>query len=206
MTRDDGLVIRDATAADAGRIVDIMFSDPPREAVALLGSAERARLFGAGLIEMQGVPDPARPTRVAARNGEIVGVLQYTRGAPHDDTLALVRLVFKACGVLDTLRGLPRAYARSQVEPKIPAGAFHIAEVHVDPAGRGQGIGGTLLDDAEAEARRTDAVRMTLTTTTINPARRLYERHGFRVVETLTNARYERYTGISGRVLMEKIL
>jgi ribosomal protein S18 acetylase RimI-like enzyme len=205
VTREDGLV-RDATAADAGRIVDIMYSDPPQEAVALLGSVERARRFGAGLIEMQGVANPARPTRIAARDGEIVGVLQYTRGAPHDDTLALVRLVFKTCGVLDTLRGLPRAYARSKVEPKIPARAFHIAEVHVDPACRGQGIGGTLLDDADAEARRTDATHMTLTTTTVNPARRLYERHGFQVIQTLTNARYERYTGIAGRILMEKVL
>jgi len=47
---------------------------------------------------------------------------------------------------------------------------------------------------------------MSLTTHTSNPARRLYERHGYRVVETRTDPAYERYTGIEGRVLMVKEL
>ena len=38
----------------------------------------------------------------------------------------------------------------------------------------------------------------------ITPARRLYDRHGFQVVETRTDRAYERYTGIEGRVLMVK--
>ncbi len=47
---------------------------------------------------------------------------------------------------------------------------------------------------------------MSLITTTTNPARRLYERHGYRVVETRADAAYERYTGIAGRYLMVKEL
>jgi ribosomal protein S18 acetylase RimI-like enzyme len=47
---------------------------------------------------------------------------------------------------------------------------------------------------------------MALTTTTENPARHLYERHGFRVVETRTDPAYERYTGIEGRHRMVKDL
>jgi ribosomal protein S18 acetylase RimI-like enzyme len=47
---------------------------------------------------------------------------------------------------------------------------------------------------------------MSLTTHTANPARRLYERHGFWVVETRTDTDYERYTGIEGRFLMVKEL
>lgn len=47
---------------------------------------------------------------------------------------------------------------------------------------------------------------MALTTTTANPARRLYERHGYRVVETRTDTVYERYTGIQGRHRMVKDL
>jgi hypothetical protein len=47
---------------------------------------------------------------------------------------------------------------------------------------------------------------MTLTTHTANPARRLYERKGFTVTRTATDPRYERYTGIQGRVLMEKAI
>ena len=91
-----------------------------------------------------------------------------------------------------------------QLEP--PAGSYYIAEIDVDPDWRNRGIGGALLDYAEAEARAAGYTVMSLTTTTINPARRLYERHGFRVVETKTDAAYERYTGIQGRHLMVKEL
>jgi hypothetical protein len=45
---------------------------------------------------------------------------------------------------------------------------------------------------------------MSLTTHINNPARRLYERCGFEVVETRTDPDYERYTGVAGRVLMLK--
>ena len=47
---------------------------------------------------------------------------------------------------------------------------------------------------------------MSLSTNTANPARRLYERHGFRIVETRTDSTYERLTGIEGRHLMVKAL
>jgi ribosomal protein S18 acetylase RimI-like enzyme len=63
-----------------------------------------------------------------------------------------------------------------------------------------------LLDHAEAEARAGGIQVMSLTTTTDNPARRLYERHGFRIVETLTDDVYRRYTGIDGRYSMVKEL
>ena len=79
-------------------------------------------------------------------------------------------------------------------------------EIQADLAYRNRGIGGALLWYAEAKAREGGYARMSLTTTTINPARRLYERHGFRVVETLTDTDYERYTGIEGRHLMVKDL
>ncbi len=81
-----------------------------------------------------------------------------------------------------------------------------MAELDVDPQHRNRGIGGALLDYADAEARQQGYRLMSLTTTTINPARRLYERHGFGVVETKTDPAYQRYTGIEGRVLMVKEL
>ena len=66
--------------------------------------------------------------------------------------------------------------------------------------------GGAALRFAEKEARRDGHSAMSLITTIVNPARRLYERQGFRVVETRTDPDYERYTGIPGRVLMVKEL
>ena len=63
-----------------------------------------------------------------------------------------------------------------------------------------------MLGWAEAQARAGGHKVMSLSTTTVNPARRLYERHGFRVAQTLTDPGYERVTGISGRHLMLKDL
>ena len=63
-----------------------------------------------------------------------------------------------------------------------------------------------MLAYAEAQARARGAQRMALHTLTTNPAQRLYERNGFRVVETATNAEFERLTGVAGNVLMVKEL
>jgi ribosomal protein S18 acetylase RimI-like enzyme len=59
---------------------------------------------------------------------------------------------------------------------------------------------------AEEQAREASAPAMALSTTTDNPARHLYERLGYRVVDTRRDPAYERYTGIEGRLLMVKDL
>jgi ribosomal protein S18 acetylase RimI-like enzyme len=71
---------------------------------------------------------------------------------------------------------------------------------------RGVGIGAALLAEIERRARAAERVALSLSTTTSNPARRLYERAGFRVVETLDDPAYRVLTGIAGRVLMVKRL
>ncbi len=56
----------------------------------------------------------------------------------------------------------------------------YLAELYVQPARRGQGIGRGFLDDVIAHARGRGATYMDLTTTTADEgARRLYERRGF---------------------------
>ena len=94
--------------------------------------------------------------------------------------------------------------ARSRVNFSRPPGSFYVGELDVHPDCRNRGIGGTLLRHAEEVARREGFARMSLTTSTINPARHLYERHGFRVVGTRLDAGYEAITGIPGDVLMVK--
>jgi len=47
---------------------------------------------------------------------------------------------------------------------------------------------------------------MCIETGITNPARRLYERHGYVVVATKTDPRYERLTGSPGRIQMTKMV
>jgi ribosomal protein S18 acetylase RimI-like enzyme len=198
------VTIRPATKADVARIAEIMHGEPRDEALGLIGDADLARKFGIGLVELDNIPNPAKPTVVALDERRVVGVLQYTRGESFSTTPAHVRLALRVFGPIGVVRRIPRLRARSRVETPVPPDSFFIAEVHVDPKCRGRGIGGALMDWAEAEAKRLGATQMSLSTHTANPARRLYERKGFRVTRTATNPRYEKYTGIRGRVLMEK--
>jgi ribosomal protein S18 acetylase RimI-like enzyme len=65
---------------------------------------------------------------------------------------------------------------------------------------------GGLIDEVEAHVRAEDAPRISLTTGSNNPARRLYERHGYEHADEKLDARYERLTGVPGRVLLVKQL
>jgi ribosomal protein S18 acetylase RimI-like enzyme len=203
----EGLTIRRATPGDTNRIAELLGGDPGAEAIGLAGTAEKAIAFQAGIVRLPNSPQGWHHTVVAEKDGAIVGIMQA--GSDQQDvkiTPTIVYLALHTFGPLGVIRLLPRLRARRRVETRGPPGAYHIAEIDVDPAYRNGGIGGALLDHAEAEARAAGYDQMSLSTNTANPARRLYERHGFRIVETRTNSAYERLTGIEGRHLMIKEL
>lgn len=200
------LTVRAATALDTERIAEIMHGEPGPEAVAICGCAEAARAFGTGFVRLPDSLQGWQRSVVGELNGEVVAVLQA--GHPEAEmkvTPRLARLALRTMGV-SAITALPRWRARSRVQVTPPAGSYYIAELDIDPRYRNRGIGGALLDHAEREARGGGYRLLSLNTTTINPARRLYERRGFRVVETRTDSSYERYTGIAGRHLMVKEL
>lgn len=203
----DGLTFRKANPGDTNRIAEIIAGEPGQEAIGLLGNAEQARAFGMAMVRLPHSSMGWEKTIVADLDDEIVGIVQAgARLGGLSVSPSLVYLAIHELGPLGMLRLWPRERARRRVQPRIPEGTYHVAELDVDPAYRSRGIGGALLDYAEAEARENSHTQMSLTTTTINPARRLYERHGFSVVQTLTDPDYERYTGIEGRHLMFKEL
>jgi ribosomal protein S18 acetylase RimI-like enzyme len=202
------ILIRPATAADAERVAEILFGDPRDEGLALVGgNRQKAIAFGIGMFKLDPLPNPNRPIVVAVDGDEIVGGLQYSFGTgDFSITWDRAKLAIRVLGPVDVVRLLPRLRARERVETKPPDDAFYIAELHIDPARRSQGIGGMLLDWADGEARRRGYTRIALSTTMTNRARHLYERHGYTVTAERTDPKYERYTGIPGRVMLEKEL
>jgi ribosomal protein S18 acetylase RimI-like enzyme len=203
----DDLSIRAASATDAGRIAEVLSGDPGQEATAICGDAGLARRFGMAFVHLRDSPQGWRHTAVAELNGRVVGIIQ-AGGATEElrITPGLAFLAVRTFGPWRLPGVLRRLRARARVQTRAPAGSYHVGELDVDPAFRNRGIGGAMLDWAEAQARAGGHKVMSLSTTTVNPARRLYERHGFRVAQTLTDPRYERVTGISGRHLMLKDL
>jgi len=203
----EGLTFREATPEDTERIAEIMFENPPRDVVGMLLDEERARRIGKELVRQPNSPQGWRRTVLAELSGEGIGVLQG--GVEHPGVRLSAGLALAALaiyGPVDLVRVVLRLRARRRVNIEEPSNAYSIAELHVDPTYRSRGIGGALLSYAEGQARQVECRLMSLTTHMANPARRLYERHGFRVVETRTDPDYERYSGIEGRVMMVKEL
>ncbi len=113
--------------------------------------------------------------------------------------------VVRALGPQALLLG-PRLKARRAVALPIPRESFYLSELQVRSDRRGRGVGGELLTWVECEAEASSCRLMSLITDIGNPARRLYERHGFRVADTRRDERFERFTGQEGRVLMTRAL
>ncbi len=202
-----GLTFRKATRNDIERIAEIIHGEPGAETVGMCGSVERARAMGYALVRIAGSAQGWDRSVVGELDGEVVVVLQagsQLGGVKVTPSLALQAI--RILGPFGAIGLLPKIRAQSRVNTKGPTDAYYVSELHVHPHHRNRGFGGAALDYAEAEARQRGHSQMALIVTATNPARRLYERHGFRIVETRTDPAYERYTGIPGRHLMVKEL
>lgn len=200
------LIFRKATTEDTERIAEIMHSQPGPAIVGICGSVDRARKLGYAKARVEGAQG-WESTFVGEAAGEVVILLQVRRqpgGLRIPPALALQAL--RIFGPIGALRLLSRVRTEQKVSTGAPPGAYHIAELHTHPRHRNRGHGAAALDFAEEKARQGGHRQMSLVTDTTNPARRLYERHGFHVVETRTDPDYERITGIPGRHLMAKEL
>ena len=198
--------LRAATAADVPNLLDVLGSDPSEEQLGMAGGhMARARAFRA--LMNAGLTDSAALVRttVAVRDGRVVGLLQTGNEIGDHVTLGLAINVVRVFG-FDVFAFARRDRWRAKVHLSPPVGAFHIAELHVHRDCRSLGIGGALMAEAERAARAMRASVMSLTTSTNNPARRLYERCGFAVTASRTDPDYRALTGVDGRVLMLKKL
>ena len=204
------LKLRRATRADMEAVIAVIYDDPPRDLMGMANNAAEARVIGA-LGVRHGIEADVRRTVVAEQDGSLVGIIETMRPADSDamsagTMLRMLRGGLRIGGPSLLWRYLRYSCARAKVQVEPAPASYYIAELDVHPDHRNRGIGGALLRYAEAAARADCFERMSLATTITNPARHLYERHGFIVVETRTDPAYERLTGIPGRVLMVKSL
>lgn len=140
---------------------------------------------------------------IAEMASEPLGFAEVSTGADIPPFPIVARAAIKAMGLIGALRAAVRSTARLRVELPAPEG-LHLVELQVSPRHRNRGTGAFLLGHVDDYAIEQRAAHISLTTATDNPARRLYERNGYRVVATTTNRRYQRITGSEGRVLMVK--
>jgi ribosomal protein S18 acetylase RimI-like enzyme len=196
--------IRAATRADIG-VISRIINYPPEPPMATMLGTKRASRLGDILVRA-GINLRIEDAVVAVVDGRVAGVMECggraVPGSRTNDYLKLVPQIVPALGL-----ALPRAaygmWLRGRVGFDPLPDAFAVVELYVDEEMRSRGIGGQLLRHAEGLARG-EWPLMCIETGVTNPARRLYERHGFRVIETKTDARYERLTRSPGRILMTK--
>jgi len=198
--------LRAAGSEDINDIARII-NDPPEPPMAKLLGQERATKLGTLLVKSGAYPT-LENTTLAEVDGRVAGVLAC--GAAEGP--ALMRELLPLAPRLLLLLGpvTPRAiygfWLRGRLMFDIPPDAFVVSELYVDEKLRNRGIGGRLLQHANVLALEAKESRMWVETGVTNPARRLYERHGYRAVEEKTSIAYQRLTDSPGRVLMTKEL
>lgn len=206
----DGITFRPARADEIDRLSDIMNDPPPQATLNIAGSLEKA-IKGGRVLTRRGLSLQVEHTTVAELDGKAIGLMDAC--SDRQDPSVGIGLVLRMLaptvrtigfdGLWRLLRSRP-AWARVAFD-QVP-GAYHIAEFDIDDRYRNRGIGAAFLRLAEKRAREEGCALMSLTTDVTNPAQHLYERAGFRIVETKLDAEYERWSLSPGRVLMLKEL
>lgn len=206
----DGIKFRPARPADVVRLADIINDPPPLAAVNIAGSTEAAIEAGRIFARAHISPSVAH-TVVAEEDGRVVGLVDGCRDWHEPPVgpglvMQLLPSLLRTVGARRLWRFVRSRSAWARVSFDAPAGSFYIAELDVAASYRNRGIGAALLAIAEERARESGASMMSLTTTIDNPARRLYERTGYREAGRKTDAEYKRISGSAGRVLLVKDL
>jgi GNAT superfamily N-acetyltransferase len=122
--------------------------------------------------------DPARPAMSAEAVAAVPELRRYIAGWPRPTDLGVVA---EADGVPIGAAWLRSFSATAPGYGFISEGIPELA-IGVVPGWRGGGVGGRLLDALVDLARASGIVAISLSVEVANPARRLYERRGFRPV------------------------
>jgi ribosomal protein S18 acetylase RimI-like enzyme len=198
------LTIRPATAADTqtaasligltmGGLADHLFEPrTPTSAIAAL-FPYRGNRFSHQFVDL------------AETDGSAVGLLLSHPGRVLNRLgLATAYRLLRLYGPIPFARFAARALPFSLAR-EANADEYFVSALAVSPAFRGKGVGASLLAHAEDKARTCGLARCALTVDVGNdPARRLYERLGYRTVATISFARGGRAGGLESLYRMSK--
>ena len=167
--------LRPATPGDApalAQLIDIAGGGMPGYAWAKMAAAgETARDVGRRLVAGAVGDFSYRNAVVATLGGKVVGCLN---GFPIPESPAPIDAAT-----------MPAPFLPLQELENVIAGSWFIDVVAAFPQYRNQGIGGRLLADARRRADAAGRISLGLIVSDANAgARRLYERHGFRAVDS----------------------
>jgi ribosomal protein S18 acetylase RimI-like enzyme len=199
---------RPASAADSDLLADLVLGEPEQETTRVA-----MRLLNVSNFEVSReilrlswrAAENWRQSVVAELDGTPAGVLQ-SGGSSLRITPTLVLAVLWRLPAATLLRLPGRLRLQRRLVPPKPPGAYIVAELHVAPEFRGQGLGAAILAHAEEDARKSGFARMALHTLTTNPAQHLYARCGFKEVARRVDSAFKQITGAEGNVLMVKEL
>lgn len=173
-------------------MVEAMFNEPGVEQRAFMPTIDGARRFMREVWRLAGMHEFV----VADDGGEVAGFAWWSdHGVSTRDG---IRAAVAAWGVVGPLRLAARGWPRQLVEIPMPPGP-KLVELQTHPSRRGTGVGTALLHHVIDDVGDRP---LSLTTRSDNPARHLYERHGFTVRAEKTHRAFERRTGSKGRILM----
>ena len=204
------VTIRRARESDREGIIAAKYTEPEPEIRAIVKTRRGALTIGRLLTAHRIEAAPAK-TSVAEFQGKVVGFIetslpgQYVAPGPVTFARVLFAGLFRL-GPVAVIRYMRFRRVQASVDIDRAPGSHYVAHLNVHPKCRSRGVGAALLAEAERQACEAGLKRLSLTMYVTNPAQHLYERAGYRVVETRTDAAFERLVGVPGYALMVKEL
>ena len=206
---DPQITVRQADPSDAATAARLIYLTMGSLADYLLGLGDPARalMVLGGLFGRPRNRFSYQFTDLVVAGGDVAGLLtSYPEEEMRRLDLGMGRHLIRILGLSDFLRCARRSLTLANVK-EAAAGEYFINSVAVLPEFRRQGIATRLMALAEAKARQHGLDRCSLSVDVDNDtARRLYERLGYQVVDTMHWPRLQRLVGHSGLHRMVKPL
>jgi len=206
---DPEITIRQASRSDAAAAAQLTYLTMGGLADYLLGLGDRDCALAAlgGLAARPRNRFSYQLTDLALVAGDVTGLLtSYPEEEMRRLDLGMGWQMMQICGVGDFPRFVRRSLTLASLK-EAKAGEYFINSIAVLPGFRRQGIATRLMTLAETKARQRGLDRCSLSVEVDNDAAcRLYERLGYRIVDTMHWPRLERLIGHSGMHRMVKSL